>query len=424
MDEQEEIRTAAELEAEARERARAEIAGQKSVSAEAPPGQPKVVQHNKPKSKRTLIVSVISLLALAGLAVGGDYLMGMAKGDKSEAKEETKAPKSNGNDTTRERTGMGRDTQPYEGKQDDTETKTAAKQTEQQPQAAPVATFSKVSALAGGGGSSATSRSIGQRSPSSSQPSTPDVAPVDPSSDSSLAQCKKVLVRAENGKLYCPDSATVDTDKQDDGVARITGVKRLNLDPNLYIPVDRHIPCAIMQRFVSDVAGRATCMISEDVYSANNLVRLIPAGSTAIFMYKTGTLKNGMGRMFIAATEIRTPEPNALRIPLINSQAVGQLGENGIAGWIDEHWGERIGNTILVAGVQDFAAGIAKSAPGTDRNTDYTENTRAATAEMAKTILNNSINIPPTMYLNQGDVIGLKTGADIDFSGVYKLHAR
>ena len=416
MDEQEEIRTAAELEAEARERARAEIAGQKSVSAEAPPGQPKVVQHNKPKSKRTLIVSVISLLALVGLAVGGDYLMGMAKGDKSEAKEETKAPKSNGNDTTRERTGMGRDTKPWEGKKDDTETKTAAKQAQPQPQESTVVTFSKVSALAGSASYSPTS----QRNTSS----TPAVAPVDPSSDSALAQCKKVLVRAENGKLYCPDSATADTDKQDDGIARITGVKRLNLDPNLYIPVDRHIPCAIMQRFVSDVAGRATCMISEDVYSANNLVRLIPAGSTATFIYKTGTLKNGMGRMFIAATEIRTPEPNALRIPLINSQAVGQLGENGIAGWIDEHWRERIGNTILVAGVQDFAAGIAKTAPGTDRNTDYTENTRAATAEMAKTILNNSINIPPTMYLNQGDVIGLKTGADIDFSSVYKLHAR
>ena len=49
---------------------------------------------------------------------------------------------------------------------------------------------------------------------------------------------------------------------------------------------------------------------------------------------------------------------------------------------------------------------------------------RAATAEMAKTLLENSINIPPTMYLNQGDVIGLVTGADIDFSDVYRLRMR
>ncbi|HAU6441448.1 TPA: hypothetical protein JD886_26430, partial [Citrobacter freundii] len=46
------------------------------------------------------------------------------------------------------------------------------------------------------------------------------------------------------------------------------------------------------------------------------------------------------------------------------------------------------------------------------------------TAEMAKTLLENSINIPPTMYLNQGDVIGLVTGADIDFSDVYRLRMR
>lgn len=419
MDEQE-IRTAAELEAEARERAKAEIAGQKTVSAEVQPGQPEVVQHNKPKSKRTLIVAIISLLALAGLAAGGDYLMNMAKGDKSDKKEETRAPKSNSMTTSKERTGMGRDTNPFEDQNTDS---SGHDEQPQPPQAAPEpVSFSKVNALAG----SAPSYSSASQHSTSSAPATTG-APADPSDDAVLSQCEKVLVRAPDGRLYCPESETAssgENSQQDDGIARVTGVKRLSLDPNLYIPVDRHIPCTMMQRFVSDVAGRITCMISEDVYSASNAVRLIPAGSIVRLIYRTGTLKNGMGRMFIAASEIRTPEPNALTIPMINSQAVGQLGENGIAGWIDEHWWERIGNTILLGTVQDFAAAAADAAPGKDRNTDYTENTRAATAEMARAVLDNSIKIPPTMYLNQGDVIGLTTGSDIDFSGVYKLHAR
>ncbi|HFN3583444.1 TPA: hypothetical protein ACHFM5_002786, partial [Enterobacter hormaechei] len=55
---------------------------------------------------------------------------------------------------------------------------------------------------------------------------------------------------------------------------------------------------------------------------------------------------------------------------------------------------------------------------------DYTENTRAATAEMAKTTLENSISIPPTMYLNQGDVLGIMTGTDINFSSVYQLRLK
>ncbi|AJE88821.1 hypothetical protein RE140_000365 [Klebsiella variicola] len=59
-----------------------------------------------------------------------------------------------------------------------------------------------------------------------------------------------------------------------------------------------------------------------------------------------------------------------------------------------------------------------------DRKTDFTENTRADTAEMAKTTLDNSINIPPTLYLNQGDLIGIMTGTDIDFSSVWQLRLK
>ena len=52
MNEQEDIKTAAELEAEARERARAEIDGDKPAAGAVPPGQPQVVQHAKRRSRR------------------------------------------------------------------------------------------------------------------------------------------------------------------------------------------------------------------------------------------------------------------------------------------------------------------------------------------------------------------------------------
>ncbi|MEN1933996.1 TrbI/VirB10 family protein [Escherichia coli] len=180
-------------------------------------------------------------------------------------------------------------------------------------------------------------------------------------------------------------------------------MKRLGLDPDLYIPADRHIPCAMMQRFVSDVGGRFNCLISEDIYSASNAVRLIPAGTEARGLYRTGTLKNGQG----ASVPRHHRAAHAGTRPLglfrwLTAGPWGALGENGVAGWIDNHWLERIGNTLLLGTVQDFAAAASGSSPGKDRNTDYTENTRAATAEMAKTLSENSINIPPTMYLNPG----------------------
>lgn len=83
MNEQEDIKTAAELEAEARERARAEIDGDKPASGAVQPGQPQVVQHAKRRSHRTLVLAVISLVLLVIIATGGDYLMGKLKGDGS-----------------------------------------------------------------------------------------------------------------------------------------------------------------------------------------------------------------------------------------------------------------------------------------------------------------------------------------------------
>ena len=379
MNEQEDIKTAAELEAEARERARAEIDGDKPAAGAVPPGQPQVVQHAKRRSRRTLVLAAISLVLLVIIATGGDYLMAKLKGDGS-GKSASHEPESHATSPARERNNLGRDLNPLGQLADTTgQEKTTPTDTAAPPQASPPPlTFDKVSALAD---SAPTAASSAPKSTSSS-----NVSPA--------------------GSASAPGSATPAGQSQDNGLARITGVKRLGLDPDLY------------------VGGRFNCLISEDIYSASNAVRLIPAGTEARGLYRTGTLKNGQGRLFLAITELRTPEPGRLVIPMVDSQAVGALGENGVAGWIDNHWLERIGNTLLLGTVQDFAAAASGSSPGKDRNTDYTENTRAATAEMAKTLLENSINIPPTMYLNQGDVIGLVTGADIDFSDVYRLRMR
>lgn len=199
-------------------------------------------------------------------------------------------------------------------------------------------------------------------------------------------------------------------------------VTRIPFNPDLYVPENTYIPCTLQTRFVSDVAGRISCNISEDVYSASGHTLLIEKGTKAKGVYKTGTLKAGQSRMFIVWTELRTPD--AKKIALVDTQVVGQLGEAGIDGWIDTHFWERFGNALMLSTVQDVAAAAAGASPSKDRNTDYTENTRAATAEMAKMALENSINIPPTIYKNQGDIIGMLVGEDIDFSSIYALRLK
>jgi type IV secretion system protein VirB10 len=52
---------------------------------------------------------------------------------------------------------------------------------------------------------------------------------------------------------------------------------------------------------------------------------------------------------------------------------------------------------------------------------DYTMNTRENTMEMASMALKNAINIPPTLYKNQGDIVGIYVNKDVDFRDVYRL---
>ncbi|EHE4661311.1 TrbI/VirB10 family protein, partial [Escherichia coli] len=224
------------------------------------------------------------------------------------------------------------------------------------------------------------------------------------SSESSLAQTK--------------DEAGNDSESE------VTAVKRIPYNPDLYIPENTPISCALTRRFVSDVAGKLQCVLTDDVYSASKKIRLLDKGSTASLVYKTGMLNHGQARVFVMATKIRTQQPPFMDIPLVDTDAAGELGEAGVDGWIDTHFKARFLGAAMLGMIPDIANAATDNVASTDRNTDYTQNSREAFAELAKTAFENSVNIPPTIYKNQGEIITLITGRDIDFSKVYTLKYR
>lgn len=204
-------------------------------------------------------------------------------------------------------------------------------------------------------------------------------------------------------------------------------VRRIPYNPDLYVPENTAIPCSLDYRFVSDRAGKIRCTVASDIWSASGNTRLIEKGTTATGVYQTGAetgMTHGQGRAFLIITKLRTRQPPYLDIPLVDTRAAGELGEAGVDGWIDSHFSERFGGALLVGMIPDVAAWASNSAGQKDRNTDYTENSRQAMADMARTTLENSINIPPTVHKNQGEIINLITGQDIDFSGIYTLRMK
>ncbi|ENS0171428.1 TrbI/VirB10 family protein [Citrobacter freundii] len=202
----------------------------------------------------------------------------------------------------------------------------------------------------------------------------------------------------------------------------LSEIKRVPYDPNLFIPENTGIKCSLDRRFVSDLAGKLVCTINEDVYSANGNVKLIEKGTGAHLMYKSGTFRHGQGAVFIMATKLRTRKEPFIDIPLIDTQAAGALGEAGASGWIDTHFSDRFLGAMMVGMIPDFAQAASGAAKDNkDNQTDYTANSRQAFADIARESFSNSVNIPPTLYKNQGEIITLIVGQDLDFSKIYKL---
>ncbi|EOI3591741.1 VirB10/TraB/TrbI family type IV secretion system protein [Proteus mirabilis] len=206
----------------------------------------------------------------------------------------------------------------------------------------------------------------------------------------------------------------------------LTQITRLPYDPNLFIPENTSIPCSLDRRFVSTLAGRLTCTIFEDIYSANGNVKLIEKGTVAHLLYKSAFVPSqGQGRVFLLATKMRTRTQPFIDIPLVDTAAAGPLGETGVDGWIDTHFWDRFGGAMMLGMIPDAMQGLNNVAKDNkDNQTDYTANSRQAFAEIAKEAFANSVNIPPTLYKNQGEIIMLITGNDLDFSRIYQLRMK
>ena len=139
-------------------------------------------------------------------------------------------------------------------------------------------------------------------------------------------------------------------------------------------------------------------------------------------MYKAGTFRHGQGAVFVMATKLRTRTAPFIDIPLVDTQATGALGEAGATGWIDTHFSERFTGAMMLGVVPDVAQWASGAVNNNkDNQTDYTSNSRQAFAGIAQEAFSNSVNIPPTLYKNQGEIINLVVGQDLDFSSIYKL---
>ena len=198
----------------------------------------------------------------------------------------------------------------------------------------------------------------------------------------------------------------------------------------------------------SDLPGMVRAVVTENVWSFDGRRVLIPAGSRLIGEYKSG-IAQGQTRVFIVWTRMLRSDGVSVQL---GSNGADDLGRAGNAGFVDNHYLERFGSAVmlsLVGGAAQFLSAYGQNTNGYGNGTVITstdpvtgvvtqtqtgvnqnqlslqarqiaaQNVSQTLTNIAQEALRNSINIPPTIYLDQGTRIIVFVRRDLDFSALY-----
>ena len=164
----------------------------------------------------------------------------------------------------------------------------------------------------------------------------------------------------------------------------------------------------------SDLPGFIRAEVAHDVYSFDGSRLLIPKASRLIGEYRSALVR-GQTRVFVVWNRLLRPDGVSI---LIGSPGTDLLGRVGLAGDLDTHFFKIFGASILLSlidGAISIAVESVRDSSGTSTTVLQNTNSLNRAADIA---LENSINIPPTIYVDQGTAIQVFVARDLDFFDV------
>jgi len=178
------------------------------------------------------------------------------------------------------------------------------------------------------------------------------------------------------------------------------------------------IDCALNTRIDSTIPGLMSCDATRDVYSSNGRTVLLDRGTRFTGRYEQG-ITRGQPRIFVVWERAVTPQGVIINL---DSPGTDQLGGAGVPGKVNHHFWRRFGAAILISIFED--AGDYVIARANEGGSTYIGNTTRAVSDNSSIVLQNSINIPPTLTKRHGDRINIFVARDLDFRGIYDLRRR
>lgn len=173
------------------------------------------------------------------------------------------------------------------------------------------------------------------------------------------------------------------------------------------------IPAVLETAINSDLPGMLRANVSESVYSEDGNFLLIPKGSRLIGEYSSGT-QRGQSRVFVIWSRLLRPDGIDIKL---DSPGTDTLGRSGLTGFVDTHFMERFGSSFLLSLIGSYAQQESEN-----------ENQREALADSfnrsSEIALEDSINIAPTIHVNQGERINVFVAKDLNFKRAIEFAQR
>ena len=188
-------------------------------------------------------------------------------------------------------------------------------------------------------------------------------------------------------------------------------------DTSLMLTRGALIPCVLVSKIVTTYPSITRCQTTKDVYSKNGKTLLLERGSVVMGEQQSALIQ-GQARVFILWTQVETPKGVVINI---DSGGTDNLGGAGHPAFVDTHFWERFGGGILLSLIEDLTGALANQITAKSADGVTFENSADNASNMAQEVIKNTINIPPTGYVNQGALLTIMVARDLSFKDVYEV---